>query len=987
MKNKILKNIKRIGSYMLALLVIGSSFGFAPVTHATGPTLTIGSQSALNSAHIVVPITGSAFTIGTDITALQFRVNYNNTLLTYTGYTGATAGITTINNAGNYINIVWDHSSALILDNAVFVSLNFDVISGSTTNANLNHSNEVVSDHIGNSVTTSFVDGVISLNPDTTPPTISSYTVSDVIISPNNDGIKDSSSIDIAYSEKVNADINILDSSGVKVRDLYDSPAVTNPQAKVWNGKNNSNQVVVDGVYTIQILGTDPAGNTVSDTSKTISVDTIAPTITLSGTSPVDVTVGNSYTDAGATASDNVDGNITGDIVTVNPVNTNVIGTYTITYNVSDTAGNAAIQVTRTVKMNAVPLSSVKKITAFSFSEGSGTIDESAHTIAVTVPYDTVLTALTPTILISAGASISPNSGIAQDFTNPVTYTVTAENSSTQAYVVTVSFSTNPNIALLAADREALVDNSIKGENADLSNITVALANLPAVGSINSSIITWASSNVSIVSSDGQTISRPAFADGNSTVTLTATLTKGAVTQTKTFTLIVLKLPPSIVATVTSGTYAINDESSTITGIPFGTSSSAFLVSLTKSESHQTWNSSGLTNPVVTGNTLVVTAQDASTIKTYTLTVALNSTKVITAFGFTTPSVTGVVNEATHTIAITVPNTTDVTVLAPTITASADSSVSPVSGVAQDFTSPVTYTVTAADSSTQTYVVSIIVATATQAVPTADGTATVNNTTPQVVITNPTQIATITISSGTTNPQIDVGSFITGGTGTLPKINITSANTNNVNIAIPASTIVTSALNTWNGVIAAPTVTTVTLPETSGQTKTLSTAIEVGFTGAKLSFDKAVRILLPNQAGKRAGYVRTGITFTEITNICTADNQVAGDALAVDSECKIDVGSDLVIWTKHFTSFATYTQTTNNTNNGGGGGGSYTPTPVPTPIIEKKGDANGDGKVDKYDFALIMANWGKTGTSTSDFNNDGKVDKYDFALLMSNWVL
>jgi hypothetical protein len=70
---------------------------------------------------------------------------------------------------------------------------------------------------------------------------------------------------------------------------------------------------------------------------------------------------------------------------------------------------------------------------------------------------------------------------------------------------------------------------------------------------------------------------------------------------------------------------------------------------------------------------------------------------------------------------------------------------------------------------------------------------------------------------------------------------------------------------------------------------------------------------------------------------------------------------------------------------GGGGGGGNTPAIITT--TGKKGDANGDSKVDKYDFSLMMANWGKTGTNTSDFNNDGKVDKYDFALLMSNWGL
>ncbi len=189
--------------------------------------------------------------------------------------------------------------------------------------------------------------------PDADPaPTLISYTVSETIISPNGDGIKDSASIDISYSEEVSADINILNSEGVKVRDLYSSPEVTNPNAKVWDGKNNSDAVVPDGIYTIEILGTDSADNTVRDVSKTVTVDTTAPVISLLGITPVNLTVDDSYTDAGATALDDVDGDITSNIVTINSVNTAIVGAYTITYNVSDTAGNPAIEVTRTVNVN-----------------------------------------------------------------------------------------------------------------------------------------------------------------------------------------------------------------------------------------------------------------------------------------------------------------------------------------------------------------------------------------------------------------------------------------------------------------------------------------------------------------------------------------------------------------------------------------------------------------------------------------------------------
>ena len=61
-----------------------------------------------------------------------------------------------------------------------------------------------------------------------------------------------------------------------------------------------------------------------------------------------------------------------------------------------------------------------------------------AISLALTVPFGTEVTALVPTI-VHTGASVSPASGAAQDFTSPVNYTVTAEDGSTQAYEVTVT--------------------------------------------------------------------------------------------------------------------------------------------------------------------------------------------------------------------------------------------------------------------------------------------------------------------------------------------------------------------------------------------------------------------------------------------------------------------------------------------------------------------------------------------------------------------
>ena len=76
--------------------------------------------------------------------------------------------------------------------------------------------------------------------------------------------------------------------------------------------------------------------------------DTTAPTISLTGSSTINLTVGDTFTDPGATASDDVDGDITSSITTSGTVNTSSVGTYTLTYSVEDAAGNSS-STTRTV--------------------------------------------------------------------------------------------------------------------------------------------------------------------------------------------------------------------------------------------------------------------------------------------------------------------------------------------------------------------------------------------------------------------------------------------------------------------------------------------------------------------------------------------------------------------------------------------------------------------------------------------------------------
>jgi len=286
----------------------------------------------------------------------------------------------------------------------------------------------------------------------------------------------------------------------------------------------------------------------------------------------------------------------------------------------------------RSLKFKVVPPSPAKAITAFSFviPPATGVINETLHTIALNVPYGTNLSALVAAFT-TTGASVAvagtPQvSGLtANNFTNPVTYTVTAEDGTTQAYLVTVTVAGNPAKALDA----------------------FSFASPPATGVINEAART-------------------------------------------------------IALTVPSGT------SLTALVASFHTTGASVAVAGTPQVSGVTANN--FTNPV----TYTVTAGDGTT-QSYlvTVTVAKSSEKAITAFGFASlpAPVTGTINESAHTIAVTVPFGTSLNGLVPTITTSAGASVSPASGVANNFTSPpVIYTVTAEDGTSQAYGVTVTVA-------------------------------------------------------------------------------------------------------------------------------------------------------------------------------------------------------------------------------------------------------------------------------------
>ncbi|NHN32226.1 immunoglobulin-like domain-containing protein, partial [Paenibacillus agricola] len=149
----------------------------------------------------------------------------------------------------------------------------------------------------------------------------------------------------------------------------------------------------VGGTYTYHYNVSDTAGNAAAEVTRSVVVaipDITLPVITLNGNATVNLTHGASYMDAGATALDNIDGDLTSRIVvtvsnTMNlgtTLDTAVAGTYTFHYNVSDTAGNAAAEVTRSVVV-AIPDITLPVITLngnprVSLTHGAGYTDAGA---------------------------------------------------------------------------------------------------------------------------------------------------------------------------------------------------------------------------------------------------------------------------------------------------------------------------------------------------------------------------------------------------------------------------------------------------------------------------------------------------------------------------------------------------------------------------------------------------------------------------------
>ncbi len=248
--------------------------------------------------------------------------------------------------------------------------------------------------------------------------------------------------------------------------------------------------------------------------------------------------------------------------------------------------------------------------------------------------------------------------------------------------------------------------------------------------------------------------------------------------------------------------------------------------------------------------------------------------------------------------------------------------LSGTTSVIPNATGTLAYTLTAVNlNGTSTATISVTVLPTTTTV-LATSTTLTATTTSVYVTASSTATSSILVPSTVTAPTLDLSALTSSGTVTLPgPITIVTPSTT---VSFPANLAMTAATTSWDGImnLPHPTVSYTAPTPSAGHTISVSSAIELGLPADPVSLSLPVEIVFPGAAGSAAGWSRNGV-FTPITASCTS---LTNPVLGADSDCTGTSGNDLIIWTRHFTTFLVWTESALAASvpvQVGGGGSAY----------------------------------------------------------------
>lgn len=500
----------------------------------------------------------------------------------------------------------------------------------------------------------------------------------------------------------------------------------------------------------------------------------------------------------------------------------------------------------------------------------------------------------------------------------------------------------------VADAKAALIFDKIKGANTLEEEIT---SNLNLISLISDNVkISWSSSDNNALNPFSGIVSRPKNGEGNKLITLTATISKGAESDTKTFELIILQETKSDEQAVLE---AIN--SITLSSILNGQSDNSVTnnLNLPTSGSDNTkisWSSSNnniieksgsVSRPALDTQidlTATVSKGTALQAKAFTLTVlgttdldelalagaklALTEIKILNG-NVEKDKIIGDVKLPTS-----LENHPGISIS----WSSSNTSVIAVNGsVARDINEDKEVSLTAtltksSASATKDFILKVKKQIAPATI--VGGTVEVDSGVDEILIdnTNAASLQTVSVPASISEDQavtLNLNSLVDQSKKELTTANtltLTRATSSvSYSVEIPTGTKITGEAD-WNGLITLPTVKAAPSATITG---TAQVTIEVGSSTVKLTFDKATKLTIPGQAGQNAGYVLNGV-FTAI-NACTSGEIADPNSLPAGGDCFTTSGNDLIIWTKHFTEFVSYTPSSESSS--GGGGSDTTPNP------------------------------------------------------------
>ncbi|MDZ4756736.1 MAG: PKD domain-containing protein [Bacteroidota bacterium] len=218
-----------------------------------------------------------------------------------------------------------------------------------------------------------------------------------------------------------------------------------------------------------------------------ISDDKTPPVLTLIGNNPDTVEQGLTYNDPGATAIDNVDGNISANVVASSNINNQVVGSYIVKYNVKDSAGNKAAEVQRTIYV--LPDNSGPSITLLGVDSQYLEV-HNKYIEAGATAIDSMDGNVTNTIIISGTVDTGKLGWY------PVTYTATdkSKNINTRVRMVQVGDTTRPVITLIGKDTIYIFINANftdPGVKATDNYDVVVPASVVRTGTVNNTVKGW----------------------------------------------------------------------------------------------------------------------------------------------------------------------------------------------------------------------------------------------------------------------------------------------------------------------------------------------------------------------------------------------------------------------------------------------------------------------------------------------------------------